>query len=289
MANLRIPKLFCGEVKDLRSAFMTVAVEVGILTDEVNQFFGMLPKALQIAPAFYNRLTSLWCYDFGIPIDQLPGDRVVIGSHMFPPLEHLLRVLSIVYKRIPEPKLSRYLQRLAEPAKHQDVLAEISPMLRVDINISSEFEVPGHGVGNRTVDWVLYPSKSPVVLLDVKCRLKDLIEGLAQIASGKLGPDGKGPAPTHDVATLFKGAEEKFTQKSPKEILQGVWVVSHLKQERSELQSAFESLDPLKLHFAVIANWQKDGYIILRNDIQRDSIASLFGITYSDRFVFDRS
>lgn len=288
MPNLRAPKLICGEVKDLKSAFTIVAAQNSISISEVNYLFNILPRALQTAPAFCNLLTNLWCYDFGLPIDQLPGDHVVIGTHMLPPVDRLLRVLSAAYKRILEPKLSRYFQRLAEPSKHQDVLAEISPMLRVDINISSEFEVSGQGVGKRTIDWLLHPPKSPAVLLDVKCRIKDLIEGLAQIALGKLGPDGKGPAPTHDVTTLFKDAEGKFSQKNPKEILQGVWVVTQLKQERSELQSAFKLLDPTKLHFAVIANWQRDAYILLQNGIQLDSITSLFDITYSEHFVFDR-
>jgi len=288
MPNLRAPKLICGEVEDLKSAFTIVAAQINISINEVNYLFNILPQALQTAPTFYNRLTNSWCYDFGFPIDQLPGDHVVIGPHMFPPVDRLLRVLSVAYKRIPELKLNRYLQRLAESAKHQDVLAEISPMLRVDININSEFEVPGQGVGKRTIDWLIHPPKSPAVLLDVKCRIKDLIEGLAQIASGKLGPDGKGPAPTHDVTTLFKDTEEKFSQKSPNEILQGVWVVTQLKQERSELKSAFDLLDPVKLHFAVIANWQKEAYILLRKGIQLDSITSLFGIIYSEHFVFDR-
>lgn len=267
---------------------MAIAVQIGVSKDEVNRLFNMLPQPLQRAPAFCDRITNLWRYDFGFPIDQLPGDSVAIGTHMFPPVERLLRVLFVANMRILEPKLSRYLQRLTDSAKHQDVLAEVSPMLEVNKNISSEFEVSGYGAGKRTIDWLLRPSKSLTVLLDVKCRTKDLIEGLEQIVSGNLGPDGKGPTPAHDVTILFKDTEAKFSQNSPKEILQGVWVVTQLQQERSELQAAFKLLDPLKLHFAVITNWQKDAYILVRDGIQLETVTSLFSITHSDRFVFDR-
>ena len=191
--------------------------------------------------------------------------------------------------RIPGAKLDRYLKRLSNSAKHQDVLSEISPILGVDAGVSCEFEVSGYGVGKRTIDWLLRPSALPAVLLDVKCRIRDLIEGLAQIASGHLGPDGQGPSPLHNIAIMFKDTEEKFIQKSPNEMLQGVWIISHLRQERSELNNAFNSLDSMKLHFAVIANWQKDVYVLVRDGIPLESITSLFNVTHSNRFVFDRS
>jgi hypothetical protein len=286
--DLRAPSLFCKDVKDLKSAFIIVARQFCISEEEALRLYNLLPQSLQKVPAFHDKLTNLWRYDFGEPIDQLPNNQVVIGAHMFPPIDRLLRVLSVANMRLVESKFANYIQRLSNPAKHQDVLAEISPMFGVDLNISCDFEVSGYGVGNRTIDWVICPSELPLVLFDVKCRMKDLIEGLGRIALGHRGPGGTGPEPVHDVSILFKDTENKFITKNPNEILQGIWIISQLQQERSELHAAFDSLDPMKLHFAILANWNQDAYILIRDGINRELIETLFGIKYSDRFVFDR-
>lgn len=288
MTNLRVPNLLYDEVKDLKSAFMNLAVQVGITENEACRLFNLLPQPLQKILSFHDRLTNLWRYDFGEPIDRLPNDYVVIGAHMFPPVDRLLRVLSVANMRLSKIKFASYIQRLSDPAKHQDVLAEISPMFGVDLAINCDFEVSGYGAGNRTIDWMVCPLGSPAVLFDVKCRMKDLIEGLGQIVLGNRGPDGQGPAPVHNVSILFKDTEEKFIAKSSNEILQGVWIISQLRQERSELHAAFNSTDPMKLHFAILSNWEQDAYVLTRDNIAFESIAKLFGITHSDRFVFDR-
>lgn len=288
MINPRIPSEFYNGVSNLESVFIDQAININIAEDDARILFALLPKHLQEAPVFRDRLTNLWRYDFGIPIDNLPGDYVVFGTHMFPPVDRLVRVLYIAYRRVSEPKLGRYLHRLSNAMKHQDVLAEFSPILGVNTSVDCEFEVPDYGVGNRTIDWLIRPVDMVPVLLDVKCRTRDLIEGLAQITYGRRGPDGKGPAPLHNVAVLFQDTKEKFIQRNPNEIWQGAWIVTQLKQERSELHAAFESLDPTKLHFAVITNWQQDAYLLNRDGIQPEALASLFGITHSNQFVFDR-
>ncbi len=288
MINLKIPDLLCGEVKDLKSVFINLASQVDTSEDEAGCLFNLLPQSLQKAPAFHDQLTKLWRYDFGEPIDQLPSDHVVIGTHMFPPVARLLLVLSVAIKRLSKVKFDNYIQRLSDPAKHQDVLAEISPMLGVDLSITCDFEVSGYGVGNRTIDWLLHPPGSTPVLFDVKCRMKDLIEGLANIVMGHRGSDGHGPAPVHNVSILFKDTEGKFITNNPNEILQGVWIISQLQQERSELHVAFDSTDPMKLHFVVLANWGQDAYVLIRNGIAMKSVTKLFNVIHSDRFVFDR-
>lgn len=285
---LRAPSLFCEDVKDLKSAFVIVAEQAGVSQEEAHRLYNLLPQSLLNVPAFLDKLTKLWRYDFGEPIDQLPNDQVVIGAHMFPPVKRLLRVLSVANKHLTKEKFTHYIQRLSNPDKHQDVLAEISPIFDLASNIKCDFEVSGYGIGNRTIDWLISPSEAPTVLLDVKCRMKDLIEGLGRIALGHRGPGGTGPEPVHDVSILFKDTEAKFNARNKNEVLQGIWVISQLKQERSELHKAFGSLDPMRLHFAVLANWGQEAYILVRDGVRRESIEVLFGIKHSDFFVFDR-
>lgn len=95
MTNLRVPSQFYSEVKDLRSAFIKVAKHIDISEDEVSHLWRLLPILLQKAPAFCDRLTGLWRYDFGMPIDRLPEDNIAIGTHMFPPVDRLRSVKNL--------------------------------------------------------------------------------------------------------------------------------------------------------------------------------------------------
>jgi len=104
---------------DLETIFIRLALDINIPEDDARYLFRLLPKPLQEVPAFHDRLTRLWRYDFGIPIDRLPGDYVVIGTHMFPLVDRLVRVLHMACRRVSEPKLSRYLHRLSDAMKHQ--------------------------------------------------------------------------------------------------------------------------------------------------------------------------
>lgn len=287
--ELRIPSLFYDDVKDLRSVFTIVGREIEMNEEEVDRLFNLLPASLQQVFAFHDRITKLWRYEFGQPIDRLSSETIVVGTHMFPEVNRLLRVLSIAYTHLTKDKLYKYIQRLNSSTKHQDVLAEMSPLFWLSSSVNCEFEVSGYAEGNRTVDWVLSPTASVPVLLDVKYRMRDLIEGLDRIMLGHRGIDGGGPDPMHNTSLLFKDTEEKFVAKDPSQMLQGVWIISQLQQDQSELHSIFNSLNPQKLHFAILTNWSKDAYVLTRDKIKLELLLTLFGIKQSDRFVFNRN
>ena len=65
---------------------------------------------------------------------------------------------------------------------------------------------------------------------------------------------------------------------SPTTQLQGAWIHSHIKVERSELESHFLSLPPDLLHFAVVSNWHETGFLLSRQGVDREMIVNLFGI-----------
>jgi hypothetical protein len=156
------------------------------------------------------------------------------------------------------------------------------PMLRVLPDIPADHEVGGFGVGNRTVDWVVGTAPERRVLLDVKRRLTDFLDQMEGVAV-----DG-GAAPQHDVGLLFRSVEGKFLPKDPGEQLQGAWIVTDVRQEETELQAAFDALDPARVHFAVFGDERADVCLLTRGTEHRRFLLELFGVHESARFVFRR-
>jgi hypothetical protein len=69
-----------------------------------------------------------------------------------------LEALACARLRLPPEELAAYLTLLADPDKHQDYLAEMFPLLRVDPGIAADQEVSGRGAGNTTIDSVIGPA-----------------------------------------------------------------------------------------------------------------------------------
>lgn len=249
----------------------------------------MLPRVLRRAPCFLSRLTQEWLCEFGEPIDGLPGDSIATGTHMFPPIDRLLDVLLCARQRFSDREFEQYIRRLSDLSKHQDVLAEMLPVLRLDSAVEAEFEVAGHAEGNHTVDWRIRRMAGPPVLLDVKHRIRDLIEGLGRICAGERDADGSAPAPTHDTGILFRSTAAKFKSRDSSQYLQGVWIVTQLMQECSKLNDTFGRIDSSRLHFAIINNWGEEAYILARETTHVRELASLFHLRLSERLVFSRN
>jgi len=194
----------------------------------------------------------------------------------------LFDVLGCALKRLPEPKKALYCALLVDQAKHQEYLAETFPMLRVNDAIPAQYEVAGLGAGNRTVDWTLGPIGTRHILLDVKRRFTDFYSQMRDTAV-----EG-GAAPDHDVQLLFRSVEPKFLAANPDETLQGVWIVTDIKQDEQELRAAFDALNPAKVHFAILGDAESDVYILTRRSEDVPYLLSVFSATQSERFVFRR-
>lgn len=247
---------------------------------ECDVLLAMLPPELAACDCFLDRLTSFWRYEFGEP--HRVGGSLVWGVHMWPPVKVMFDVLDCARRRLPEQKRTAYLGLVADRAKHQEYLAEMLPMLRVSDAIPAEHEVAGLGAGNRTVDWVLGAAGTRRILFDLKRRFADFY---SQMTDAVLT---SGTPPNHDVQLLFRSVEPKFLAADPDERLQGVWIVTDIKQDETELWAAFDALDPAKVHFAILADAQSDVYILTRRPEDIPHLLSVFGASQSSRFVFNR-
>ncbi len=120
--------------------------------------------------------------------------------------------------------------------------------------------------------------------MDVKRRSIDLIRHLDQ-----MHPEQKTPEPNHDPAKLFRSVESKLVSADPATRLQGVWIVTDIKQEGSDLADAFQNLDATKVHFAILGDWERDAHILTRRDADRDFLLKAFGLEQSARFTYQRN
>ncbi len=278
----RVPPVLVGALSDFAECLESHGNERGVPAEQVASLLAVIPEALLAAPCFLDRLTGLWRYDFGAPIDRLPADRVVLGTLMFTPVGRLLDVLVVAQSRLAHDELVEYAQRLADPGRHQDVMAEMLPVLALGTEVQLDFEVPGEG--GRTVDWLIHRFAEPDILLDVKNRIFDLVDYFTTIVDS--GTEGEAPAPRHDHSRILRDIEEKFTPSDPTVRLQGAWIVSQLQQEEGELRDAFADLDPSRVHFVIVNNWTREAYILTGENVDGPQVLSALGLTHSDRFVF---
>ena len=275
-------------VAPLPDQVLRVAAAAGLALDQSAELINLIPCEVRDAPCFLDRLTGLWRYQFGSVFD-IPDAGLVLGTQMFPPVDHLFRVLWCSRERLRPEQLGTCLRRLADPRKHADLLAEFAPIARVPSNVGIEWEVPGGGTGNQNVDWLIASEKHPPVLLDVKNRVLDLIENLSQIGRGERSMRGTGPAPSHDSQRLFLSIETKFGRAKPTERLQGAWIGTQIRQEEQELHAAFGALDHERVHFAVLGDWKDDGYVLGIDDSTRRIVLDVLRMKHSSRFVFART
>jgi hypothetical protein len=245
----------------------------------IDAVLSVLPSALSSAGAFFDEMTGLWRYEFGVPY-QL-GTGLIWGTHMWLPIRELLDCLLNLNRCVPLEKRASYLRILADPEKHPQTLVEMAPVTRIGSEMALDFEVSGHGNGNRTVDWLIRSTDGRTVLCDVKRRTKDFL-----IQFERIGDSPEAPEPDHDPALLFKSLEHKFVANEPDAILQGAWIFTDIMQNGPRLQAAFEFLDASKVHFAVVGDWASDAHVISRRSEDAQFLRELFGIVESSRFVF---
>lgn len=268
-----------GEKSTLRHRLFVEATASGMLTEHAHELISVVPELLANAEAFFDKMTGLWRYEFGIPYNI--AKDFFWGTHMWIPVAHLFAALSCAYSRIPEVKRLNYLARLADPEKHQATLVEMIPPCKIDPIVPLDFEVAGLGAGNRTVDWVIRHQGGRTVLLDVKRRITDFIkqaEGMAVNSSSQV--------PAHDPTFLFLSVEQKFLAANPNTQFQGVWICTDIKQDEEKLALAFSALCANKVHFAILGDWESDAYVLARRPEDRQYLLNLFRIKPSIRFTF---
>lgn len=280
-----IEKIFpavVAEKSTLLRCLFEEGAKLGLSNEDTRAIISIVPKTLIEAGAFLDKMTGLWRYEFGVPYDI--AESLVWGTHMWVPVESLFKALFCAHSRISKNKMTTYFVELADPKKHQNKLAEMIPAAKVGTNAPVDFEVPGLGAGNRTVDWVIGPQDGRTVLVDVKRRTTDFIKQTESIETANAAPE-----PSHDPTLLFRSVEQKFLSADPDLQLQGAWIVTDVKQEENWLMQAFTTLDESKVHFVILGDWKPDAYVLTRRDIDRQFLLELFRIYSSNRFTFQKT
>jgi hypothetical protein len=268
-----------GEQCPLRDRLRVNASVIGWSEVRFKELIGIIPQPLLNSECFLDKLTGLWRYEFGIPYDI--ASQLVWGTHMWVPVDNLFATLSAACARLSVDKRAAYIARLADPNRHQAVIAEMIPAHKVAEVVPMAFEVIGLGAGNRSVDWAIGPLDGRTTILDVKQRNTDFIR-----QAERIGTAGADQEPDHDPALLFRSVEQKFVVADPDVRLQGAWICTAIKQEEQQLTNAFNDLNPGKVHFAIFGDWKRDVYLLARREADRQYLLDLFRVEPSSRFTF---
>lgn len=274
MSNLRVPKELYTERSHLYGAMKIVASNFDGMSCSVEEIIRLLPQNLKETPAFKDVLTGKWRYDFGDPYSIENGKEQLFGTDQCPLVEWLYRCVYEMQMVLRDAQLLEYLKRLGDTSKHLEALVECSPLLLIKKPAKIKYEVGGYGQGNKTIDFFIEHPSGISILIDVKCRIKELINKLPD--SGRPDPEG-----------LFKSLPEKFNTQSPDMCLQGGWIHSSLKFHRTELHSEFDNINASKLHFVILALWDKQAYILKRNSKIVEDLNSVFNFPSDDSIVID--
>jgi hypothetical protein len=274
-----------GNKSTMYEAFKKLATEYGDKEAHAIELLKLLPEPVKQAPVWFDNLSMLRRYEYGLPIDRMPEDVVVVGTNVYLPVSELYCAVRIADKRLSRAQLLKFLERLSDRAKHSDVLFEMRPVRDINDGLRASYEVPGLGMGNTTCDWQV-KGKLINIVFDVKNRRKSLVEHMRQLIPD-LNRGASETLPTApNPADLFKSVEHKFRKRCYVLQLQGVWIRSDIKEDEERLRAYFNNdLNRRKIHFAILSDWENDAYTLARNGIIKHLLKRVFGLSESKRFV----
>ncbi len=274
-----------AEKSSLPAALHREGESRSVPTQEIEAVLNLLPAPLPDVGCFLDRLTGLWRYEFGVPAEV--GGKEFVGAHIWIEVRKLFSVLASVQIQLQGDQEKTYLRRLSDANKHLDALTEFSPMIRLSPEIEARFEVRT-GAGGRDADWLFIDPTGARVMLEVKRRVADLYQHSEKLVLGADRGCGELPPPEHDPQILFRSVEQKFAPASPDKVLQGAWIVTNVAQEKTKLRAAFDSLDPARVHFAILNNWRSDAKVLAQRVQDEKYLVSMFSLKNSDKFEFER-
>jgi len=250
---MRVPNAFAKATKSFEDCFILHAMAQSLSEIDAIKLFALLPAGIATASCFQDVFTDVWRYDLGSPAIKLSGGKEVIGTLQFQKVRTLVLVMILATRFLDAKTLRNYVDRLANIKKHPDVLAEFQPLLhRVKLQ-GIEHEVPG--VNQKKIDWFIPDAGLPPLLVEVKSRIKDLIESLESLEFARSLGVKDIPTPHHNPALMLRSTADKFAARDPSAALHCVWVASHLKQEADETKRAYEQLATGKVHVVVFGGW----------------------------------
>lgn len=282
-----VPREFVGGIAEMESVLLASGRLRGFSQNRIRGVLAVAPESLTKRVCFLDKLTSLWRYEFGTPF-ELPDGQAVFGSNTWHPVDVLFDVLDAARRRLPAETLGGYLRRVEDPVRHLHALAEFGPVIRLPDEIPTTYEVSAGVSGNQTVDWRIDAKDGPPLFVEVKHRIRDLMEHIGGIARSHDEAPPSIPAPGHDASLLFRSTEKKFPQRPWTEVTQVVWIWTNVKQDRGRLSQAFGELDPMRVHVAVLGDLQSDASLLATDAAAREHVIRTLRLQESSRFIFDK-
>jgi len=259
----------------------------GITEPEISKLIRLLPTVIRNADCFQDTLTGLWRYYFGTPPISLQSGREVVGADLqYPQMRILVMVMHVADTYLPPHCFTRFIDRLAHRKKHAEVLAEFQPLMHRSDLTGIQNEVSGYA--KKTIDWLIPETGKQPLLIEVKCRLVDLIESLESLEFAQSLGVKEIPAPRHDPAIMLRSTVDKFVERNPADAIQCVWVSSHLKQEMSETRNKFEQLAGKRIHVVIFGGWTSDVSMIGIAPEVTQEVARRLNVNLTDSYFFMR-
>lgn len=262
MKRYTIPDMFRAEDSDILGALEKVATAQGLSGQEAERVFALLPDSLKNAPSFKDRMTGIWRYEYGIPYVVGKGnkEKIVIGTDQAPKVSVLLNGIRALSQHTPYEQLLSFCKKLENKHKHLDFLAELDPLMRPSVDFTADYEPDGYASGNRKIDWLIRFHDGSSCLIDVKNRIRGLIDFFDGInRKGKNNFSDSPPLPDG----VFNSSEIKFLP-AKKGRFQGLWLLTSVYYDDELLKETFYNLDENLMQFTVLTHFEGEARILSR-------------------------
>jgi len=261
-------------MNSMLSALIEYAKSKNIDEGEARKVFNLIPDSLKETQIMKHPLKKqIMLYEFGNPYNNI-GDNntVVFGSDQFPEISVLFNgIRSLIYHtNYSVVQLRTLCKKLEDRDKHLDFLSELDPIMRPSVDFKAKYEEQSYAKDGKNIDWLISFEDGTSFLIDVKNRIKALIENLSQNnESLQSAPSAK---------SIFDSLEEKFnvTQNT---MLQGVWIRTDIYYDDNSLREEFNKLDKNKLQFAVLTHFEGEARILSWSEEIKKNIISKFSLT----------
>lgn len=272
---MQIPEELKREELSLADAMLRIQESSSFPRGEVEELIARLPYSLADAPAFLCSIDGQWRYEFGEPYTI--ETSAVLGTDQNPEVRILLCGLLKVARLASCSDFKEYISRLTNKAKHFDYLAELDPVLRAKELKHLEYETRPLGDDSPGPDWAMSFADGTSGLVEVKSRIKELLDLFACLRSGK------NPSPHANRMPVLPGLLTDVSRKFPDlakttNSFQGVWVYSPVWFIREELEQVFKGCDPSKVGFLVVGRAWREYEAITATDPTRHSLVQHFSL-----------
>lgn len=262
MKRYLIPEIFRAEDSNVFTALKRVALDKSLSVEEAEKVFNLLPNSIKDAPAFKDRLTGIWRYEYGVPytIGSGTNQYFILGTDQAPKVSVLLDGIRALSQHTSYGQLLSFCKKLENREKHLDFLAELDPVMRPTMDFTADYEPNGYASGDRRIDWLIRFHDGSSCLIDVKNRIRGLIDFFDEInRKGKNNLSDSPPLPDG----VFNSSEIKFLP-AKKGRFQGLWLLTNVYYDDELLKETFYNLDENLMQFTVLTHFEGETRILSR-------------------------